>query len=220
MGWHSTVLANLPFEWSEKFPALLTHRSGVDKKLLEWFRPLINFGVRAEQISRLILELQTKAYTKRYIEYEYKEKKTAFNATMAPQFSSFDDKLKYDGKVPSGHYLETVYIHYMETIKVFLDNEVKKRSTSVIKLDASYKISKRMMQTRGKSATRTLITGTNEFNEIRLQFFQRLMVTISTKDLLPCFMTPYIATDKMVRNSHSSIIREVTNRFFLISFQH
>ena len=173
MGTNEEMISNLDFSLSQKFPALLTHRSGVDKKLLEWFRPLINFGIRTEQIARMLLEFHTKNHTSKFIQYELmisNQKKLALSSSTFPIFSTFDNPLLYDGKVPSGRYIEEVYIKQGSELKTYMDNDIKKRIGEVIKLDASYKIPKLLYQTSGKPLFHTLITGTNEHNEIRLQW--------------------------------------------------
>ena len=172
MGWNSEVLKNMPFYIIQTFPAFLTHRAGVDKKLLDWFRPLVNCGVRPEQISRILLEMHTKEYTSKFIQYEQElSLAKQFSPSLdRKMFSSFSNPCEYDGKVPSGSYIETVYIQYGDSIKTYLDNEVKKRTGDVIEIDASYKIPKLLYQVDGKPLFKGLITCTNEFNEIRFQF--------------------------------------------------
>jgi hypothetical protein len=58
----------------------------------------------------------------------------------------------------------------MEEIMPHFDREVKKRGVLVLKIDASYKVSKHLCQWHGKRQFHALITGTNELGEIRLMF--------------------------------------------------
>lgn len=51
MGWNERSLPLLPRSLSEEFPAFLTHKSGVDKTVIDLMRPLIDSGVRPERIS-------------------------------------------------------------------------------------------------------------------------------------------------------------------------
>jgi len=85
-------------------------------------------------------------------------------------FSTFADKSKYDGAVPTGKYLANMYKLFHERIRSHLDKEVKKRGATRLHWDVSYKEAKHLCQYKGKPVFKGLVTATNEHGEIRIQF--------------------------------------------------
>lgn len=130
-GWKATAVQLLPYGHGDCFPAFLTHRHGVDKRVIDMMRPLFNKGVRPEAFSDLLLELHTKQYTHDYIRREQllAKQRASIVASMnasssAPQmFSAFSDK--YDGRVPTGKYIMSVYKAHAASISDHLDKEVR-----------------------------------------------------------------------------------------------
>ena len=121
----------LPYGHGDLFPAFFTHRSGVDKDIIDLMRPLFNKGVRPEAFSTILLELQSKEYTMSHLARENRIKRDLSAARRLGQpynvpgrFSEFADKKGYAGLVPTGAYLEHVYVKHSELIKEHLENEV------------------------------------------------------------------------------------------------
>jgi hypothetical protein len=83
-------------------------------------------------------------------------------------YSTFSGE--YGGLVPTGKYLSTVYNLYFATIEEHLEKEVKKRGGEQLNWDASYKEAKHLARHHGNPIYKALITATNGFGEIRLQF--------------------------------------------------
>ena len=121
----------LPHGYGNDFPAFFTHRSGVDLRILDLVRPLCDKGVRPDAISDILLELHTKAYFRAYEKREHllAEKIQGLHAQGDfPMFSTFHDRTKYAGAVPTGRYLSTVYKQYARSIAHHLVNEVMRLS--------------------------------------------------------------------------------------------
>ena len=118
----------LPHGYGNDFPAVLTWRAGVDKRIVDLLRPLSDKGVRHAAISEILLELHTKAYWRTYEKREHllavKMESGLFQPGDFPMFSTFQDPSKYAGAVPTGRYLSSVYKQYARTISHHLANEV------------------------------------------------------------------------------------------------
>jgi hypothetical protein len=131
---------------------------------------LFDKGVRPTALSDLLLELHAKKYTNDFIKRErLLERDMLFAASEAdcPQmFSGFADKLKYDGRVPTSHYLQMVYMKYHALIRSHCDREVKKHGAKRLQIDASFKAPKHLCQYKGKAYFKALITATNECREV------------------------------------------------------
>jgi len=185
MAWNKRVLPLYANGLGDEFPAFLTWRAGVDKLLLDLMRPLYDKGLRPEALSDTLLELHSKRYHQEYRKRELKiVKMSTLSGKKGVLFSDFTDKRRYNGRCPTGQYLQMVYKTYHSAIKDFLDREVKKRGATRIHIDASYKEAKHLCQYHGENLFKGLITATNEFGEIRLQFH---VVTDDHEQFLPAF---------------------------------
>jgi len=185
MAWNKRVLPLYANGLGDEFPAFLTWRAGVDKLLLDLMRPLYDKGLRPEALSDTLLELHSKRYHQEYRKRELKiVKMSTLSGKKGVLFSDFTDKRRYNGRCPTGRYLQMVYKTYHSAIKDFLDREVKKRGATRIHIDASYKEAKHLCQYHGENLFKGLITATNEFGEIRLQFH---VVTDDHEQFLPAF---------------------------------
>ena len=83
-------------------------------------------------------------------------------------FSSFSDKRKFAGRVPTGRYLATVNMREHGSIWCHLSKEVKKRGAIRLSLDASYKEAKKLARCNGRPVFKGYITALNEVGEMRL----------------------------------------------------
>jgi len=108
--------------------------------------------------------MHTKRYIKAYIdrEMDLRRDRLILPDKHAEMYSSFGDKTKYAGVVPTGHYLSTIYKAYHATISDHLDKEVKKRGAERVSVDASYKEAKHLGCYHSESYFKALVTGTNE----------------------------------------------------------
>jgi hypothetical protein len=175
MGCNSEVLRSFPFGFEQEFPAFLTSRAGVDLSIIDLMRPLFDKGVRPTALSDVLLELHAKKYTNDYIKRErLLERDMLFAASEAdcPQmFSGFANKSKYDGRAPTGRYLQMVHVKFHAFVRPHFDREVKKRGAKRLHVDASFKAPKHLCQCKEKACFKALIAATNECREVRLQCF-------------------------------------------------
>jgi hypothetical protein len=153
MGWNQMSLLLLPYNKGNVFPAFLTWRAGVSKRVVTKIMQDVNSGKGFERISKDLLELHTELYFDRHLEYENEirmKKDGGLVKDSFPTFSLFMDKLKYRGLVPTGAYLGHVYDLYSESIRPYLDKEVKLRDAESLHWDVSYKEAKHICRVRGK----------------------------------------------------------------------
>ena len=170
--WDERSRPLLPHGLGSYFPAFLTHRGGVDMAIIDLQRPLFDKGFKPGSLSSTLLELHTKRHTHAHLQHENKMRmmKGTFTPMKLEQFSTFGDKKKYDGSVPTGKYLTHVYQEYAVSIKEHLHKAVKMRGCGRLHWDVSYKSAKHLAKYHGQSLFKGLVTGTNEIGEIRVQF--------------------------------------------------
>jgi hypothetical protein len=165
-GYDAGSLKLLPCGNGDEFPAVLTHRSGVDKALIDLMVPLFDKGIRPHSLSSMLLEIYSKQYYRSYVRRERLLTETqqmqVFLGAKPEMFSSFSDATKYDGAVPTGQFLSGVYKRYVESIRDFLYNEVKKRGAEALHWDVSYKEAKHLGKYHGEPIFHGLVTATNE----------------------------------------------------------
>jgi len=174
MGYNHRSLMLLPYGLGASFPAYLTHHSGLDKQVIDLMVSLFDKGIRPESLSSTLLELHSKRYWRLFLWHEQAVRKhldqPPVGARPPVMFSTFGDKGRYAGAVPSGNYLASISKAYSESIAPYLDKEVKKRGAELLAWDASYKEAKRLAKHHGQQVYLALITGTNELGEVRVQF--------------------------------------------------
>ena len=147
MGWDKISLSLLPHGYGDLFPAMLTHRGGVDNHVAsDVARAAFDKGMRPETLSDMLLEFHSKKYFKEYIRREQDLCAQRVcgdftgNSNHDPgMFLHFSDKKLYNGMVPTGRYLAFVYKKFAASISDHFDREVMKRGCDRLKWDASYK---------------------------------------------------------------------------------
>jgi hypothetical protein len=126
--------------------------------------------VRGQGMAAIVEEFQTRHHAELMLQStSEKVAKKDLGLPIGEVFSSFDDKLKYTGFVPSGRYLDWAYMNYMEKIRPQMDLEVKKRDAERIAIDVSYKQVKELSTHHGKKVFHGLVTLQNNFWEISQQ---------------------------------------------------
>jgi hypothetical protein len=176
MGWQSNVMTNYPHDIRNAFPAMLTKRAGIDWEVARSLRPLFDKGFRAEAVSSLLLELHSVNYMHDLIAHEESLRRSRGMALFRQNqnrsmFSKFDDKLEYDGGVPTADYLRNVHKMICDDIRPHLDRERRKISCDRLSADGSYKAPKHLARVKGEKVYNALISMTNEIGMIRCQHF-------------------------------------------------
>ena len=116
MGWNPESMRLLPFDQSYKFPAVLSHKAGLDRTVADMLPTLFDCGLGPEATSNLLLKNHSRKHTNDHIMYELcLEQKRAFEnmsslTTEAKMFSEFGDKALYNARVPTGCFLQAVYL--------------------------------------------------------------------------------------------------------------
>ena len=173
MGWDKRILPLFDSDRGDYyFPAVLTWKAGVDKEVVNMMRPLFNDGMRPEALSKLLLELHSKQFTRLCIQHEHEiaeRKKIHCNREFSP-LGDFGDKWKYRGLVPTGKFLAHIYKVFHASIGEYLDMEVKKRGADFLHWDVSYKEAKHLSRYHGEAVFKGLVTAMNELGEVRIQF--------------------------------------------------
>ena len=174
MGYDKRVLPLFKYNRGEtEFPAYFTWRAGLDKMIVNMMRPLFDGGFRPERLSDMLLELHSKEYTMQCIKHEnmilQNRESIEQNKNYTP-LTSFGDKNHYHGVVPSGEYLAAVLKLYHESLRDYMDMEVKKRGAETLHWDVSYKEAKHLCRYHGRPIFKGLVTAVNEIGEVRIQF--------------------------------------------------
>ena len=165
--WNEFSLRQNPF--SGYFPAMLTAKAGVDNDLVDMMVSAFDSGMKSEQFANMLKELHTSHKTKLEILRERKIQQGTLNK-KGELFSTFNDPSKYNGRLHGGGFFSFVYKRFSAKCKAFLGKEMKKRGGTQLNWDASYKTCKVLSRIEGNSLYKALITATNEFGEIRIQF--------------------------------------------------
>jgi len=179
MGWNKHSLPRNNFGRGSYFPAYLTHRSGVDKSLLSLLRALIPRGIRPETtFSDILTEMHSKRYTLDMVEREYllaslsrSQEGTRGALRQGCLLSSFADRKRYNGAIPTGQYFQTVFLDHHETTRTFLDNEQKKLPVDQLKIDTSYHVTKLVARYHGEKLFDGLLSVGSTLGHIRCQNF-------------------------------------------------
>lgn len=177
MGWDADSLPLTANGRGDEFPALLSWRAGLDKKLIDMMRSFYNIGTRPETFATTVLEWHSQEYFKSWLRYkrdhkfylDIERRKGATNPERWPMFSEFDDKANWNGKVPTGPYFAFMYKKNAASLEDHFAREVKKRGANSFATDVSYKVNKHLAMHKGNPIFKGYVTITNEFGEVRIQ---------------------------------------------------
>jgi hypothetical protein len=177
-----TFVASLPPHVRLLYPAFLTRKLALDLLIVRMMVAHINGGFGTNQIAKMIREMHMLRYHERFVTFlsliktrRLRGEQALFGAqTLKPEdtcFTKFFDKDGYNGYLPTGQYFTTVYNRYTESVRDALDNEVIKRTGTIIKADHSHKVTKRLSKFNGCAIFDGVFTLLNENEEIVGQFF-------------------------------------------------
>ncbi|KAJ7829618.1 hypothetical protein B0H13DRAFT_2679789 [Mycena leptocephala] len=167
--YNAKVLEQFPPLLRNQFPAFLTHRSGIDKRLMTLIRSTIAQGLTPNTWERVLRELHIRNHDLSHRDYLNALKAHApqtLPSQLTP-FSSFSDKEGYAGFSPSRWYISKVYVEYMSYIKPHHDQAMSAVPLTIGKMDQSYKVIKYLARMEGNRVFGSLWTITNEFEQIR-----------------------------------------------------
>lgn len=178
---HPKVISKMPSHFQLEFPALLTHRSGLDLTLINLMRTCFVNGFGPDLFKKLIRENHVRSYHEKMLKYLSKfqaymndpSKKSIIDKYRKPDaekvLSSFPSFKASGGAKPSTSYFTSVYCQHIESLRGYMDGEIMKLSGEALKADHSFKVPKHMSKINGQPIFEALYTVTNEYGEIRSQ---------------------------------------------------
>jgi hypothetical protein len=197
------VLIHLPKFVQESFPAILSKKAGIDKRLMGWVESLGDTAVGPEAVRNMIREFHTLKYDvlkRNYYEGVWWCKERLKDSTLqiinVPLFTEFSSKTSYFGKCPSSNYIMKMLNQELNRKRNYFDYEVQRRGVSVASIDHSYKVTKHLAQLNGEKTFEGLFTCKNEYGEIRMQ---QLVQSSSMEELTLLFSNCWrtLTTNKM-----------------------
>jgi hypothetical protein len=149
--------------------AFLTHRSGIDKNLVNLLCCGIAQGLTSHAWSRILRELHVRNRDLAKLSYLHALKTYSYDELPEPLpiFSSFSDKNGFAGFSPSRWYLNQTYVDYMGYVKPHQDQAMAALPATLIRWDQSYKAIKYIARVDSVRTFGGLWTMTNEKEQIR-----------------------------------------------------
>ncbi|KAJ7587518.1 hypothetical protein C8J56DRAFT_786255 [Mycena floridula] len=172
--WDARVLSLVPSTLAEQFPAMLSHRSGISKKLFAMMRCSFQNGVGAKQFSYNLNVLHRRRYE--MLEVQYMETILARAETSAGRsrtylpFPEFEDKgpNRFNALIPSGQWLRDMYDKFIESHEKEFDQHTSTLGSDIYAIDHSHKIVKHIGKIEGQRVFDALLTVTNGMGQIRV----------------------------------------------------
>ncbi|KAF7369576.1 hypothetical protein MVEN_00288100 [Mycena venus] len=163
------LLAQLPKHLANKFPAFLTHRSGIDKKVLTLIRSSIAHALTSNAWERIFQELHVR--NRDLAEQAYLHALKGCSPLQLPEklipFSSFHDKKGFAGFTPSRWYINSVYVDHMSYVKPYQDQAMSAIPATTVSWDQSFKVPKYVARINGVRVFGSLWTMLNDSEQVR-----------------------------------------------------
>ncbi|KAG2219719.1 hypothetical protein INT45_006051, partial [Circinella minor] len=173
------IIRQLPKVLQCEYPGYMTHQGGLSKTVGDLYRLCVQNSVGPKRFHNILRELHRLTYARRYLQYlqavfiRQQQQPTLRQHLFKEEiisFSTFDDRSKYAGHVPSPQYLRSFYTAYLAELRSFMDKQMEILDGKYLKGDHTFKIIKLMSKVNGVPVFAALYTVLNEYEEIRLQF--------------------------------------------------
>eukprot|EP00158_Paraphelidium_tribonemae_P005263 Partr_v1_DN27252_c1_g3_i5_m38927 putative NA len=165
------VVKLLPPWVQSLFPAYLTHRSGLDKKLVRLMMSAFDEGFGPGPLAEYIRECHYEEYDFRRVRYyDFLVEMPSFRE-HAERFTEFDNQRGYCGHVPCSSYLSQAYQTIVAEMEDIMDEEMVKRDGRILSGDHSHKIPRLLMKANGVKLYDGLYSVTNEHGEVMVSDF-------------------------------------------------
>lgn len=170
-GYDKDIISQLPEHLQDEFPAILTHRSGISKKLAKIQRILIQNSIGPSKLSKILRELHVlkfdnlqHQYLRAALYYKSNTNLTRGVSNDIQDFCKFDDPNGYAGHVPSANFLSYVYTTVLSSFKPAMDRQTSMLSGEILKGDHSFKLIKKIAKLGSESIFSALYTVCNEYS--------------------------------------------------------
>ncbi|KAG6877503.1 hypothetical protein C0992_009828 [Termitomyces sp. T32_za158] len=164
------ILAQLTRHVQEEFPAYITARGAIDKKLMSVMCTLFAGRFGPEPFASLLGEMRRLHHSRRELSYLAACASSKYPSQHKPEpFSSFDDKQRYAGTHPSTQYCKSVFVDWSRAHRVFLDRMMASLPGEILKGDHTFKLMKNMAKLSGEPTHDAMYTILNEWEEAQNQ---------------------------------------------------
>lgn len=144
--WDSRILAAMPQDIAEEFPARLSHRSAISKPLFHWLRSCFRNGMGAKQFSDALRVQHLLRYDMIQLQYLRYLSSRKSNGSLAGRiyqtFLPFGDTSPNGpcGFVPSATWLRDVYDNYIESKSHHINQHTSMLPANICAIDHSHKV--------------------------------------------------------------------------------
>lgn len=186
---HKVILDQLPPPLRKQFQIFLTHRSAVTFDVALLTRQCFSGGIGPKNLHDFLQERYKKTFAdleetvlETFCHLEKKGTLAHLRQKITP--STFEDRDRYNGYIPSAGYLKFIFCELEENIERHVVKYMSTLSMEVGKFDHSFKVNARLHCYGGRPYCTALYTGVNEDESIR---GMRLCVSksmIHVKDML------------------------------------
>jgi hypothetical protein len=144
--WDTQILDSLLKELGLEFPAILTHWSGISKKVYTFMRSCFQHGLGAKQFSSALRALQLEHYDITHLQYLHfvarGSQLNIWRGKIYEPFLPFDNTSPsgFHGYIPSSRLLRDIYDSCMEVHYADINQQVSLLTAEVCALDHSHKV--------------------------------------------------------------------------------